>query len=341
MSARLPRVDAASPALEALAHAGFLAGVPRDEVARLAAHGEHRSYAAGERLFGELEPRESLVVILGGRVRILIAAGEPSEQTVAEVGAGAALGEVGLLTGRVATATGVAVEATEVLLLRRDAIAELMERFPSTARAFAKILAQRIRDTDAALARALSDEDAPAPQILKRAEAVTSHGFVRALRVAFRETILQRRTELPFLFLSGFVLSLIVARLAVRLGHFSAASLRDLYVLGLLLLIGTGACAHFVFHRTARRILCAAYGAALGFLANELSVLLAFDVFYLDTTTKDPNARHTYLELYDRAPTRYAVLLGLAIALQATYMRGFYRRVFFILMQRARRGFGR
>jgi hypothetical protein len=86
-------------------------------------------------------------------------------------------------------------------------------------------------------------------------------------------------------------------------------------------------------------LLCGLYGAALGFLANELSVLLAFDVFYLDTTTRDPNAQHTYMELYDRAPTRWAVLLLVAIAIQATYMRSFYRRAWFIVTSRLRRRF--
>lgn len=328
-----------SGALEALARAPFLAGVPAEEVDSLAAHGDRVSYEPGERIFGELEPRESLVVILSGRVKICVGAGDAAEHVIAEVGAGTPLGEVGLLTGRVSSATAVAVEKTEVLDLKRDAVLELMVRFPQTAHAFAKVLAQRVRDTDAALARALSDEAAPAPAALKGAEALTRHSVLRSLVAAFRETLLQHSTELPFIFLSGFVASLILARVAVRLGHFSAGTLRDLYVFGLMLLIGTGASAHFVFHRAARRFLCAAYGAALGFLANELSVLLAFDVFYIDTTTKDPNAQHSYMELYDRAPTRWAVLVLVAVGIQATYMRGFYRRAFFILSSRLRRLF--
>ena len=132
-----------------------------------------------------------------------------------------------------------------------------------------------------------------------------------------------------------------LARIVVRLGHFSAGGIRDAYVFGLLLLIATGAAAHFVFERTARRVLCTAYGAALGFLANELSVLLSLNVFYLNTTTKDPAASDNYRELYDRAPTRWAVILVVAVAIQATYMRAFYRRAFLaIVANRLRRRFG-
>jgi len=323
--------------LGTLASVPFLAGVPREEIEALAERGDHRCYDAGERIFGELEPRETLIVVLSGGVKIVIGAGEAHESVLAEVGPGTPLGEIGLLTGRVATATAIARERTEALHLPRHVVSDLMERFPQTAHVFAKTLAQRVRDTDAALARALSEEAAPPPEALQQAEVVVRHGLLRTLGAAFRETLLQHRSELPFFFLSGFVVSLVVARVAVRLGHFSPSSMRDLYVFGLLLLIVTGACAHFVFHRTVRRILCATYGAALGFLANELSVLLAFDVFYIDTQTKDQSARHAYLELYDRAPTRYAVILVAAVALQATYMRGFYRRAFFIITQRARR----
>jgi len=342
VSARLSRVLPASPAVDALARAGFLAQVPRAEVETLAGKSERRRFEPNERVFGELEPRETLIVVLSGRIKVVLCAGEPSEHVVAECGEGTPLGEVGLLTGRVASASAFACETTEVLLIPRDVVADLMVRFPQTAHAFAKVLAQRVRDTDAALARALGDEVAPPPTALRQAEAVTRHRTLPALAAAFRETLLQHSSELPFVFLTGFVTSLVVARVVVRLGDFSKASLADLYVLGLLTLIATGASAHFVFHRTARRILCAAYGAALGFLANELSVLLAFDVFYLDTQHKDKSftdatAREAFKQLYERSPTRWAVLLVAAVAIQATYMRAFYRRAFFIVSMRVKR----
>lgn len=337
MSARLPRVAPSSSTIEALGLVDFLAPVPREEIEVLAARSDRISYDAGERIFGELEPRETIIIVLTGRVRICVAAGEPSEQVLAEVGAGTPLGEVGLLTGRVASATAIATERTEALHLPREVVNDLMVRFPLAARAFSRILARRIQETDAALTRALTQETAAPETTLRRAEVVRRHGAWSLLVAAFRETLLEHRTELPFFFLTGFVLSLLVARITVWLGHFSREGLRDVYVVGLMLLLFTGGAAHFVFNRTARRILCAAYGAALGFLANELSVLLAFDVFYLNTTTRDESLERTYATLYRLAPTRYAVLLVAAIAIQATYMRGFYRRAAFIIGQKLRR----
>ena len=66
-------------------------------------------------------------------------------------------------------------------------------------------------------------------------------------------------------------------------------------------------------------------------------MLLAFDVFYIDMTPPRSDGRDSYADLYDRAPTRYALLLVTAIALQATYLRGFYRHALFIVRERLRR----
>jgi CRP-like cAMP-binding protein len=331
------QADLVALELEALASASFLEGVPREALEAVAARGTLETYAAGEVVFGELEPRETLGVIVTGRVRISIGAGGGTEHVLSEAGPGTPLGEVGLLTGRVSSASVSALERTVILDLPREAVADLMTRFPVTARSFGALLARRIHETDKALASVLRDEPVSAEPALLRAQVATRHGILRTLVAAFRETLLQHRTELPFFFLNGFVVSLVLARIVVRLGHFSPDAIRDAYVFGLLLLIATGAAAHFVFDRTARRVLCTTYGAALGFLANELSVLLSFDVFYLDTTTKDPVASDNYRELYDRAPTRWAVILVVAIALQATFMRAFYRRAFHIVANRLRR----
>jgi CRP-like cAMP-binding protein len=323
------------PALDALASAGFLTGVPRDELDLVLARGDRVAYIPGERIFGELEPRDTIVVILSGKVRVSVAAGESGETVLAELGPGTPLGEVGLLTGRVASATVTAIEVTEVLHLPREVVSELMVRFPQVARAFARMLGARIAETDRALERALAGHVEPVagPELLGG----DRPGLARSLLAAFRDAVLQHRSELPFFFLSGFVSALLTSRMAVRLGHLSAHGFRDLYVVGLFLLILTGASAHFIFERSARRILSAAYGVALGFLANELSVLLSFDVFYLDMKTVDPDATFAYRDLYDRAPSRWAALLIIAVAIQATYMRGFYRRAFFLVRARLRR----
>jgi CRP-like cAMP-binding protein len=275
---------------------------------------------------------------------VSVAAGEPTERVLSDVGAGTALGEVGLLTGRVRSATATALERTEALHLPREHVAALASRFPQVASRFARILSRRIVETDQALARALrGDAEALAPIAAeRRAEVEHRRGLGRVLVATFREVVLQHSSELPFFFLTGFLAALVLAKSLVQIGawagHDPKTLFRDIYVTGLLLLLVTGGAAHFVFHRSWRRVLCAAYGAALGFLANELSVLLAFDVFYLDMTTRDPNATFSVAELYDRAATRYAVLIVVAVAIQATYLRAFYRRALFLVRERFRRG---
>lgn len=323
--------------IDALARAEFLQGIPPEELAGLAALCSHSSYAAGRRIVNELERRESVEVLLSGKARVSLGEGTAGEKVLTDLGPGAHLGEIAALTGRLASATVTAVEPTEVLHVPIQDVQELMARFPQIARVFARHLAMRVTETDAALSRALAEvpaEDAapPPPPGARRS-------LFAALRATFWEAVLEHHTELPFFFLTSFAAALIFARVTVQLAHLSARGFRDLYVTGLLTLIVAGAAAHFVFHRKIRRVLCAMYGAACGFLADQLSVLLSFDVFYLDMTTRDPSADFSYGALYDRAPTRYAVLLVAAMAIQATFLRRFYRRAFFLVRSRlSRRG---
>src|SRR5207244_86957 len=132
---------------------------------------------------GELEPRDTLVIVLAGRVRVSVACGESKEMVLAEVGASTPLGEIGLLTGRVATATATAVERTAVLHVPREEVSELMVRHPCIARSFAKLLAARIIATDQALDQALRPEaeGAPALPVARRAEVVRRHGVGKLL----------------------------------------------------------------------------------------------------------------------------------------------------------------
>ena len=62
--------------------------------------------------------------------------------------------------------------------------------------------------------------------------------------------------------------------------------------------------------------------------------MLSFDVLFLDTKTRDPNATLSVAELQDRAATRYALLAVVVVALQATYLRSFYRRALFLTRAR-------
>ena len=78
-----------------------------------------------------------------------------------------------------------------------------------------------------------------------------------------------------------------------------------------------------------RRAICIAFGAGLALAFNELSVFIAFDVFFLDMRTRDPKLYFDVARLYHRTESLYAVAILLGLAVQATYLRRFYRRLAF------------
>src|SRR5207248_1524242 len=133
------------------------------------------------------------------------------------------------------------------------------------------------------------------------------------LKRAFVELVVNRRRELPFLLLSAFVLALLFARLsvwtAVQSGVKLLPVLRLFYIGGLFLMALASLVALLYFRPRWRRAVCVAYGAGLALAFNELSVFIAFDVFYLDMTTRDPKLEFNVALLYHRSESFYALAL--------------------------------
>jgi hypothetical protein len=75
----------------------------------------------------------------------------------------------------------------------------------------------------------------------------------------------------------------------------------------------------------------------MALIFNELGVTLAFDIFYKDIHTADPDAPFDVERLYQRAEALRAIAVGLVVLVQAAYLRSFYRRVWFIAKTRVRK----
>jgi CRP-like cAMP-binding protein len=105
-----------------------------------------RRFRRGEVIFHGGDPGDSLFIVASGSVKILVAAedgGEPAILTM--VGAGGFFGELALLDGGARSATAVAVDRVETLVLRRDAFDRLVEDEPAIRRALLAALAAEIR----------------------------------------------------------------------------------------------------------------------------------------------------------------------------------------------------
>lgn len=105
-----------------------------------------RALAAGEWLFRSGDASDALYVVASGRLRVVRGDEEP-ETTLRVVGPGALLGELGVLTESVRSASVQAVRDSRVLVLEADRFAELVAADASFAAALARHLAQQLQQS--------------------------------------------------------------------------------------------------------------------------------------------------------------------------------------------------
>ena len=117
----------------------LLASATDDDLARLKGGISSRHFAAGEVLFTEGDEPDHLVIIVSGRFES-IRAGEH----LGESAHGEAIGELGVLTGRPRVTTVTAVRDSEVIMVRREVIHDLIGSNPQLAVGLAALVAQRL-----------------------------------------------------------------------------------------------------------------------------------------------------------------------------------------------------
>jgi CRP-like cAMP-binding protein len=98
----------------------------------------------GAVLFREGEDGDSLYILVSGRLRVGVAH-EGGERTVAELGRGEMVGEMGVLTGEKRSTTVYAIRDSELVKLPQAAMNHLAEKYPQVMTRVNRILANRLR----------------------------------------------------------------------------------------------------------------------------------------------------------------------------------------------------
>ena len=136
-----------------LARSDSFADAPVDELARITGAARKRVLSRGDHLFEAGEDAESMFIVITGRVAIAIANElDKRESMVALMETGDLFGEMGLLDGGPRSAMARAIEPCEVLEIPYDPVEELLERNPKVLRGVVRMLADRLRVMDGALA---------------------------------------------------------------------------------------------------------------------------------------------------------------------------------------------
>jgi CRP-like cAMP-binding protein len=322
-------------------------------LADIVSRGRPVRFRRGERIVTELEAGSDVYVLTKGEAQISVEPRAGERQVLGTIGAGNAFGEMSSLTGELRSATVTALGDAEALVISDADFDRLRARRPEVAVALVRILGKRLagaeRAIDALLAAPPTSERIAAQAAV---DAGTTEARVHArvaergsISRAWRELVINRRRDLGFLALLGFVATLVLARLAVYLAfRFDIAPrevLRGAYLSGFLLLALSAMASLLTFRAEMRRAIAFAYGVGVALIVNELGVTLAFDIFFKDIHTPDPDVPFDIERLYRRTEPLRAIAIGLVVLVQAAYLRPFYRRAAFVVRTRLRKVFAR
>ena len=313
----------------------FLACLDDASLDALGRSGTVERYSSGALIVSELEFGADVFVILSGTAEVSVEPRQGERQVLGQLEPGHAVGEMSSVTGALRSATVTARGKVEMLRIPDAIFDDLRVRRPQVAVALVRILARRLAEAERSVDELLGTHS------LAPKSAAATKGPRGSISRAWRELVAGRGKDLAFLALVAFTLTLITIR-GVVFGafHFNFAPrevLRAAYLTGFGLLILSACASLLTFRPTYRRAIAVLYGVACALIVNELGVTLAFDIFFKDIHTADPNVAFDVERLYRRTEPIRAIAIALGVLVQAAYLRRFYRRVGFVLSTRVRR----
>jgi len=123
--------------------------LPQTQLSSLVGTLERRTYRKGQVILRQGDEGNSLFVIVAGRVRVYTISADGHELTVWIYGEGDFFGEMALLNGEPRSASAMAMQKTELLVLHRQDFRNHLLSNPSTAIHIIETLSQRLRATTA------------------------------------------------------------------------------------------------------------------------------------------------------------------------------------------------
>ena len=132
----------------------FLATVPlfngldRIELERFAEVTREKSYPKGSVILFEDDPGDSLFVVREGRVKVVLIGEDGREVILGVLGIGEYFGELSLIDDRPRSAHVIAMEDSNLLVLRREDFRKRVESSPSVAWSLLTELSRRLRRAD-------------------------------------------------------------------------------------------------------------------------------------------------------------------------------------------------
>jgi len=128
-----------------LRECALFARADEDALQELARALRHRRFRRNEVIFHQGDPGDALHIVASGQVKILLFSAEGEEAIIATLRPGDFFGELALLDGAPRSATAVAIDPAETLVLPRAVFRELLERSEGLRDALLTGLAHELR----------------------------------------------------------------------------------------------------------------------------------------------------------------------------------------------------
>jgi CRP-like cAMP-binding protein len=131
-----------------LATVALFQGLDNAELTRLAELTRERTYPKGSVILFEDDPGDSLFIVKGGRVKVVLVGEDGREVILSILGPGDHFGELSLIDGQPRSAHVIAVDDSQLLILRREDVRRRVEESPALAWALLLALSRRLRRAD-------------------------------------------------------------------------------------------------------------------------------------------------------------------------------------------------
>lgn len=131
--------------VELLRRVPYFTGLAQNEVRRVAARVEERSYGRGQVIASAPHTSDGLYLVLSGRVTLYVTAPDGRERVVRAFGRGRTFGEIQAFGGGPCPGMARASVASRVGLIPNDDLRRLLTRHPQAASAALRLFATRMR----------------------------------------------------------------------------------------------------------------------------------------------------------------------------------------------------
>lgn len=141
-------IEMISQTADFLATIPLFSGLQRDELQKFADLTRERAYPKGSVILFQDDPGDSLFVLRAGRVKVVLIGEDGREVILGVLEPGAHFGELALIDDQPRSAHVIAMDDSQLLILRREDFRRRVEANPSVAWALLTELSRRLRRAD-------------------------------------------------------------------------------------------------------------------------------------------------------------------------------------------------